>query len=219
MAAVKSHLLLLLSVDILCCLVSAYLLPMSWNLRNLQPLQESNDNFQSANNRFLLRSHNTVTNITVETLDEIVRETNAYNEITRIVYGIAIFPGINTVVPIHDGIFQSQHINVLPAKIDPCSFITCGFAPRAGHVTNSPNEKDRPIDSVRLNALNVALQNINSVSPEELLGPDFDGTPPARIYRSFVAPRPKAARLLEPVERIANRTAQQIELGVRCEIN
>jgi len=140
-------------------IVESYKLPFRSNLRTLHSLLESIGDIYMSNNRFLMRSHNTISNITIETLDQIARETDTSNEeISRIVYGIAIFPVINAVVPIHDGKFQIQHTNVLPLNKDPSKFITCGFAPRASHVTNSPNEKDRPIDSVRLQALHVALK-------------------------------------------------------------
>ena len=79
-------------------------------------------------------------------------------------------------------------------------------------------------------ALNHALKAINSVTEEELSGEDLEGTPPSRIFRSFVAPRPKAEKIhtqdtenyikvnnptLSPLERAASRTAMQIEQAMR----
>jgi tRNA G18 (ribose-2'-O)-methylase SpoU len=71
------------------------------------------------------------------------------------------------------------------------------------------------VDQARYDALEVALATHANITSVELLSEDLAGTPPARIYRSFVAPRPGKTHILEPVERAALRTAQQIDLAMR----
>ena len=78
----------------------------------------------------------------------------------------------------------------------------------------SPAEEERPIHMGRLKALNLELQHLN-IDSAELVGSGLSGTPPAKIYRSFVCPRPNRAHLLEKVEVAAKRTASQIELSLR----
>jgi tRNA G18 (ribose-2'-O)-methylase SpoU len=124
-------------------------------------------------------------------------------------------------VPIHDGKLQIQHTTKIPEAIIPATktkdedmLYLCAFSPRASHVCISPNEEERPTNMERKVSLDVALGRI-SISWEDLLSERYAGTPPARIYRSFVAPRPNAVHILEPVERAANRTAAQIELALR----
>lgn len=146
----------------------------------------------------------------------------------------------NQIIPIHNAMIQIQHAFVSKSKnlnifdnyikitsedtsheqrstleITELSVLICGFSPRAQHIINSPNDEERPINLDRLNALNIALVSSTSTSAEELLSERMAGTPPARIYRSFVSPNPKKKHMLEPVERAAARTATQIELAIR----
>ena len=117
------------------------------------------------------------------------------------------------VVPVQQGQPQLQHITSMPSK--RASATVLGLHPRASQVEVSPVEEERPIAWDRKQALDAALPLIANITAETLLSADFAGTSPARIYRSFVAPRPGANRLLETIERAANRTANQIDLGVR----
>lgn len=138
--------------------------------------------------------------------------------------GLILVNPLGLVVPIHDGMIQRQHMQYLPAVYtqtqagDPIPIDMWaqfyGFSPRARHVVIAPSEEERPVDVDRLAAVNKALMAL-SITPEDLLGDEFAGTPPSRIYRSFVTPRPNAVYILEPVERAANRTAAQIELALR----
>jgi tRNA G18 (ribose-2'-O)-methylase SpoU len=90
----------------------------------------------------------------------------------------------------------------------------CAFSPRASNVCIAPDEEERPVDLVRRDALEEVLKRM-SISSAELLSHQLAGTPPARIYRSFVCPKPNKKFILEPVERAANRTAAQLELALR----
>lgn len=154
--------------------------------------------------------------------------------------GVAIYPYRNLLVPIHEGMVQPQHAVLMerpfhfqgidldsavasaesisnsvsnPSGNSSGSLIVCGFSPRANHVMVAPSEEERPIDAARLEALDLALlQCSDPVSGAQLLSDEFAGTSPSRIYRSFVSPRPKAIHILEPVERAAKRTAQQIQV-------
>jgi 23S rRNA (guanosine2251-2'-O)-methyltransferase len=117
--------------------------------------------------------------------------------------------------------------------------LICGFANRASHRTVSDDDEDneydegqgivdgsnsnppkknkeRIIDLDRLQALTHALTLIcPDVTIDDLLGDDYQGTPPARICRSYIFPRITAKHLPEPIERSAKRTAEQILLAVR----
>eukprot|EP01036_Dinobryon_divergens_P028621 gene28621-37598_t len=146
----------------------------------------------------------------------------------------------NLIVPIHNAVLQTQHAflsrngeyldskSASPAALSSAdvripinppssssprdiSFMVCGFFPRAQHVIQGPNEYERPVDLERLAALDAVLLNSTSTSAQELLSAKMAGTPPARIYRSFVSPRQNRTHLLESVDRAAVRTAAQIE--------
>jgi len=151
--------------------------------------------------------------------------------------GIVLIPRHGLLVPIHEGRLQTQHALVMPQDRDrdqstastptspapasssdapdPLSITLCGFAARAQQVSVAPSDEERPVDPERLRALDAALANMTDISGALLTSAQFAGTSPARIYRSFVAPRPQARYILEPVERAAKRTAAQIELSLR----
>jgi hypothetical protein len=131
--------------------------------------------------------------------------------IDRVTTGFAMHE--RNLVPIHSGRFQFQHATIIPGGRDEIT--VCGYLPRASQVDVAPSDDERPINIERKLALDLALEQIANITAGELLGAKFAGTPPTRIYRSFVSPRPKAVFILESVERAANRTANQIELGVR----
>ncbi len=166
-------------------------------------------------------------------------DTPLYQQLTlpRSEMGMILIPKYGFIVPLHDGIVQNQHAvlshdllsNTLaaiggnhpstieyPRDQEKMKILVCGFSPRAAHTTTAPSEEERPINPERQRALNEALSRMTSgIKVEDLCGERFGGTPPARIYRSFVAPRRNANILIEPVERAAIRAAQQIELAVR----
>ena len=139
-------------------------------------------------------------------------------DMKRIEWGLLLMSKGDIIIPIHDGKLQFQHETKITKDeiiIHDNTITICSFTPRAAHVTVNPTEEERKIDIERLNALNNALSILSSTNPNELLSDKYSGTPPSRIYRSFVSPRPSAVHILEPIERAANRTAQQIELAVR----
>lgn len=152
-------------------------------------------------------------------------------DIIRMQTGLAMIQSLGLMIPIHDGVIQTQHVQYIPSLVTsknvdlnnnstlPIANNTIdvqfyGFSPRAKHVCVSPSEEERFIDPDRVYTLNKALEII-SISAEELLSENMAGTPPSRIYRSFVSPRLKAVHIIEPLERAANRTATQIELALR----
>ena len=119
-------------------------------------------------------------------------------------------------VPLHDGMVQPQHVKVINHAGGSNNAATlCAFSPRAQHVVVAPNEEERPVDQERFAALEAALRTNSNTTSEELLSDSLAATPPVRIYRSFVAPRPGKKHILEPVERAALRCAQQIDLALR----
>ena len=150
-------------------------------------------------------------------------------DLTRVEMGIALSKKHNCLVPIVEGKVQVQHTTPLPAELfaaaaPPSSYSSsssaddylflCAFSPRAATVCIAPDEEERPVDLARREALETALRRMN-ISSEELMSAKLAGTPPARVYRSFVCPKLGKTHILEPVERAANRTAAQLELALR----
>jgi len=173
------------------------------------------DNNDDSNHRFWTRTLNisSISEINTEILSSELQKDGT--DLSSINFGMAIFPTHNLIIPIHNGMLQTQHATKTSSNNDSSNSIICGFAPRASHVCTSPDENERPIDLNRLKALNDALISLGSITPEELLNAEYAGTPPSRIYRSFVSPREKAVHILETIERAATRTAMQIDLAVR----
>jgi hypothetical protein len=143
-------------------------------------------------------------------------------------FGVIMYKDL--LLPVHEGVVQSLYTKKAPLQYTTLKqeseeqerqqrqFETatiCAFSPRATHVCTPPSEEERPVDPTRLESLNRALPFFTSVEPTALLSDDFAGTPPSRIYRSFVAPRASAVHILEPLDRAANRTAAQIDLALR----
>lgn len=143
-------------------------------------------------------------------------------DLSQVEVGIALFPtsdrNLTKVVPIHDGLLQMQHTSyqaLSSGSIDGASSVTvCGFYPRAAHV-NREEEDERPMDTDRFHALNQALLATYNITHTELLEERYTGTPPSRIYRSFVYPRVKPNYLLESAEKASLRVAAQIEMAIR----
>lgn len=159
----------------------------------------------------LLRSTNNITTRLAQLSAALQQDPDS----SRVTAGIVTLPlpdNRTLVVPVHDGMLQSQHAQVLTDS--PERALLCAFSPRARHVVTAPSEEERPIDAERFQSLERALAGLNT-SSAELLSDALAGTPPARIYRSFVAPRAGRAHILEPVQRAANRTAVQIDLALR----
>lgn len=151
--------------------------------------------------------------------------------------GMVLVPKLNLLIPIIDSQLQLQHALKMTSdaaaygvidlvkntdadatgsnSTNPLSLIFCGFSNRAQQVNIAPCEEERPIDDARLESLDRALSAMTDVTGAQLMSAAFAGTSPARIYRSFVAPRPKAMRILGSIDRAANRTATQIMVSMR----
>jgi tRNA G18 (ribose-2'-O)-methylase SpoU len=135
------------------------------------------------------------------------------SNVARIETGIIIVPNQNKLVPIHDGQFQYQHECAIPHSDDDMALI-CGFYSRASHFIQSEID-EKMLDIDRFNAINQALLHNYRTRHEDLLDDKLAGTPPSRIYRSFIFPRCKPNYSLDPLMKAANRTAAQIELALR----
>ena len=147
-------------------------------------------------------------------------------DLSRVEMGVVWSSKANCLLPVIDGKVQVQHTTPIPEVLRTAHnrssasgdeldhLFLCAFSPRASTVCIAPDEEERPVDLARKDALEEVLKRM-SISSEELLSHQLAGTPPARIYRSFVCPKPNKKFILEPVERAANRTAAQLELALR----
>lgn len=217
--------------------MSANQQPLSSSLSPQSPSQPSSRRI-STKQEYLPRNRFVVNKVSVNSADvksmtSLQSVLNANEEINfkKIESGIVFIHNDNRIVPVIDGMLQAQHSyidsNTTTTTIAISSVVddsikkveeevtVCAFYPRATHVTVIPSDEERPIDAIRLEALNNALTRFSSTNATELLSDTFAGTPPSRMYRSFVSPRPKAVHILEPIERAAQRTAAQIELSLR----
>ena len=172
---------------------------------NLSPTSSQTD-IENPRSRFWIKSF-PVTDPNSASIDTVVRNL----DLRDVDSGFVFFNAL--ALPVQQGQPQLQHVSAVP--MDRSSVSVCSLRPRASQVNICPVEEERPIDWDRKKALDSALPLIANISAEDLLSAQFAGTPPVRIYRSFVAPRPGGNVLLETVERAANRTANQIELGLR----
>ena len=141
--------------------------------------------------------------------------------------GMVIIPKDNIIIPIMSGRLQVQHATkfndnaVLPTSSDnKLKLIFCGFAPNAQSMILETNTSPRILDEERKKLLDESLILVGAgVSGEELSSREFEGTPPSRIYRSFVCPRePKKVKTTEdlfPLSRHAHRIANEIMHAVR----
>lgn len=143
-------------------------------------------------------------------------------DLSRVEMGVIWSSKANCLLPIIEGKAQVQHTTPIPQVLrstnstsdEPDHLFLCAFSPRASNVCVAPDEEERPVNLVRRDALEEVLTRM-SISSKELLSHQLAGTPPARIYRSFVCPKANKTFILEPVERAANRTAAQLELALR----
>lgn len=140
--------------------------------------------------------------------------------------GVVIIPSRQLIIPLHRNIVQTQHAVVdetltsnttdVEEKNGLVKMIICGFAPRAAHVTKTEEERQRPIDPERVKAMTIALNKVTDVTGEDLMGERYVGTAPAKMYRSFIAPRAKADySTFVSIDKAADRIALQIEQGLR----
>lgn len=145
-------------------------------------------------------------------------------DVSQVEVGIVVAPvndGSHQIIPIHDGLLQNQHTSYQflhtsgdESTVGDGTMVVCGFYPRASHAQRS-DEDERPLDQERFHALNQALLNSYGIPHTDLLEEKFVGTPPSRIYRSFVYPRNKPNYLVEPAGKAAQRVAAQIEMAIR----
>ena len=183
--------------------------------------QEPSDSPSRFWSRSIVMKKRTGSESKTEALESIIGTLQDNEEAKKVSVGMAIADvnsGEGFIIPIHEGKIQHQHI--LPAKAEGReggkggTILLCGFNPRAQPNQVSPSEQERPVDSERLAALNKELTQLG-ILPEDLMSNNLAGTSPAKIYRSFVCPRPGKAHLIEPVGRAAKRTASQLELSLR----
>ena len=158
-------------------------------------------------------------------------------------FGIILIPSFNLLLPMHEGIAQPQHtrqyeqqlLETLPLQSgdnsaspsssasstdNSLSIIVCGFAPRAQHrIVDESLSEDRPLDAARLLALRPQLERICGIdiTIEQLLtSEEYLGTPPSRIVRSFLFPRPhRSLPTVLSIETQAQRIAEQVSLALR----
>jgi 23S rRNA (guanosine2251-2'-O)-methyltransferase len=140
---------------------------------------------------------------------------------------LLFIPSLKLFVPLSSNVMQTQHVVVERAPslmhshsnppVEGLKVIFCGFSPRAQHLESLPEDTDRVVHEERLLALNKALKKSSNTSGEDLLSSKYAGTPPSKMYRSFIAPR--QGILMNPslanVDRAAERTANQIEMALR----
>lgn len=147
--------------------------------------------------------------------------------------GLVIIPKFQYLVPIHGGRLQVQHGTELPisglmnnlarstednTREDTVEVVFCGFSGRAENAVIY-GDGQRPVNDARLRALDDAIELIGlGVSGKDLLTEEYDGSTPAKIYRSFVCPRPRTEarhNSLVTVEKEAKQKAQQIAMALR----
>lgn len=139
---------------------------------------------------------------------------------------VVLVPKLKLLIPIMQNAVQTQHVQVCDdiwtmedskhsIADASLSIFICGFLPCAQDKSFSELDNQRPVDKERLEALNNILFKCAGVTAEELLSDSYQSTPPARIYRSFVAPRSSGKVLLTSVEQAAEKTALQIDFALR----
>jgi 23S rRNA (guanosine2251-2'-O)-methyltransferase len=140
---------------------------------------------------------------------------------------LLFIPNLNLYAPLSNSVVQTQHVIVDGVSTvqqsherlsgEGLKIVFFGFAPRAQHLESLPEDTDRVVHEERRLTLNKALEKSSNILGEDLLGSKFAGTPPSKMYRSFIAPR--KGILMNPslanVERAAERTANQIEMALR----
>ena len=167
-------------------------------------------NYLSGNKRFWHKNIKSSSPLQVEDVQSFLD--SSVDKADRIESGIIFFDEV--AVPIIESKAQPQHATkMIRRSKDEIDILA--FFPRASHVTISPDAEERPVIDDRVKALNIALSLLTSTTSDELMSERFAGTSASRIYRSFVCPRSNKKRMLETVERAANRTANQIELSLR----
>ena len=197
---------------------------------------ENEDDFRQQGNRFWVKS---IPYIADSDNSSSIRTSLADSDLdlSQIEVGIALIPTstddgrLIKIVPIHDGMLQNQHTSyqalstnsatdnkksIFPSSSSSSSssVVVCGFYPRASH-KNRDEDNERPMDMDRFHALNQALLATYNIPHTDLSDEKFIGTPPSRIYRSFVYPRIPPNYLLESVAKSALRVAAQIEMAIR----
>jgi 23S rRNA (guanosine2251-2'-O)-methyltransferase len=140
-------------------------------------------------------------------------------EIPKSENAVLFIPKAQLLVPLYNSVLQSQHAiqleGMAPNDRNSSKLILCGFFPRAQMINLTPEEAARPIDSQRLKAINFALSKLTDITGDQLLEEQFIGSPPARIYRSFISPRMNGVYKKEPIEKTAQAVAQQIDFALR----
>lgn len=159
---------------------------------------------------------------------------HAADDLTRTENGLVLIPQLDMVIPFLEGQIQTQHstkcLGMRPdSQLQDSKSVTfgemkaliCGFSRRAQSFhADDVESPERPVSMERKKALDSALVQLGlDVTADDLLGSEYVGTPPSRIYRSFVCPRkPKdgvAHPFVESLDRLAVRMADQINFALR----
>lgn len=149
--------------------------------------------------------------------------------------GLVIIPKFEYMIPIHGGVLQIQHGTELPLKTfntestettsssesDTTDLVFCGFSTRAELVKFMEDDGSRAVNVDRMQAMDEAIENEGlGISGQELLTPEYAGTTPAKIYRSFVCPRARSENHClmagaDGMAREAKQKAKQINMALR----
>jgi tRNA G18 (ribose-2'-O)-methylase SpoU len=139
-------------------------------------------------------------------------------EIPKSENAIVLIPRFQLLVPLSNGIIQTQHISQLEETAFDSSLhhnsnkvLVFGFFPRAQIVNE---EHSREINEERLQALNEALKAVTDISIEDLTVGKYAGSPPSKMYRSFIAPRANA-QYVHDVTKAAQQAAHHIDFALR----
>jgi 23S rRNA (guanosine2251-2'-O)-methyltransferase len=148
----------------------------------------------------------------------------APGDLGRAEHGLVIVPGLNLILPVQNGVVQSQHAamidlvqkeNAEDAAAGRLRTVMCGFFSRAQSSLQCP---ERPLDNTRKEALDKAMKELGmDVTGDDLLGGQYVGTSVSKMYRSFVCPRPAkgAQHFPESIDRQSYRVADQINFEER----
>lgn len=160
-------------------------------------------------------------------------------------HGVIIVPKYSLIIPVHDGLIQSQH--VVFSDANATNSIDATMVKKSNDIIESDvtsdsancyidtetetipmtvcsfynrgsihgNIEEREIDTTKLEALNKALLKVATISGDELMSSSFSGSPAQKMYKAFVMPRVNRSYRIEPVDISALRVAQQIELTLR----
>jgi 23S rRNA (guanosine2251-2'-O)-methyltransferase len=180
-----------------------------------------------------------------ETVDASIK--NSGIDLSGVVLGSIMFPSLKLTFPINYGIVQHQNsariLDFPESNDEKCTApietseelmdrrthneeqqleaIITSCSPRSSLMMNAdPSLLEREIDHTRYEAINMVLMERYNITEEDLTCEDMEGTPPARIYRSFIRPRNKVTAKTRPVpdkpnSKMIDNAAYQIDFAMR----